>query len=206
MSALSTGVFGESREVFLNLITGVVSNNISNNLHVSISLCNLVTAFSEWEGFLRYSLRLTNPFKIPPITAKLQIDYEDNNPTNGERVIANCRWGNNRMFIQRPKRFVTSKPPAPKLPPETRRCMAFALIESSSLRNFVMCYTYSPDTDYENDRTAGKSGVALQGSKRCGVDPGPPAPTRRTEQGGGSLERDAQNVKRSEISVINRGW
>ena len=28
-----------------------------------------------------------------------------------------------------------------------------------------MYYAYSPDTDYENDRTAGKSGVALQGSK-----------------------------------------
>ena len=28
-----------------------------------------------------------------------------------------------------------------------------------------MYYAYSPDTDYENDRTAAKSGVALQGSK-----------------------------------------
>ena len=51
-----------------------------------------------------------------------------------------------------------------------------------------MYYTYSPDTDYENDRTAGKSGVALQGSKG---DAELSTITRRTATGAGASYRSA---------------
>jgi len=79
MSALSTGVFGESREVFLELDFRSGPQHVPTREVLQFALCRSNQSpmqTTKSTGFV--------------ITATL---------ANAERVITNCRWGNNRMFI-----------------------------------------------------------------------------------------------------------